>query len=375
MPWPERIFNGTYPSEEDPKVRVPIPKSYETELQVVINALKDMKQRDVKWESGTHGIGFVISDSLMFQRGGPHWSDNEFGHVYGLALPFVKRGMPIQPIQLENVVLKGYLSDTKVLMISYEGQKPMSPKVHTALAKWVKAGGTLFVVDNGKDPFSAVREWWNEGGNTFAAPAEHLFQELGLGRKPMQESTDVGKGRVVHLPWAPSSDLAYKADGDVRLTSKVKQYAKGIEWKESSALVLRRGPYVVASGMDESSSPAKSLKGKFVDFFDPELQVQTQIDLTPNTRHFLVDLAKYRRTVVASSGSVTAERASSTGWSGTIEGIGGSKGVILLRTSKAPKSATLDGKDIPIARYDSANRLTWLKFDLTSEPQKLSIQY
>ena len=43
MPWPERIFNGAYPSETDPKIHVPIPATYATELQVVINSLKDMK--------------------------------------------------------------------------------------------------------------------------------------------------------------------------------------------------------------------------------------------------------------------------------------------------------------------------------------------
>src|SRR5579863_10164195 len=43
MPWPERIFNGKYPAEADRSQRVPIPKSYETELQTVFGALDDMK--------------------------------------------------------------------------------------------------------------------------------------------------------------------------------------------------------------------------------------------------------------------------------------------------------------------------------------------
>ena len=35
------------------------------------NALKDMKQKDVQWDAGTQGVGVAISDSLMFERGGP----------------------------------------------------------------------------------------------------------------------------------------------------------------------------------------------------------------------------------------------------------------------------------------------------------------
>ena len=60
-------------------------------------------------------------------------------------MPFVKRGMPVQPLQLENFGLKGYLDGTKVLLMSYEGQKPLTEDVHPPIADWVKRGGTLGV--------------------------------------------------------------------------------------------------------------------------------------------------------------------------------------------------------------------------------------
>ena len=41
----------------------------------VFNALNDMKQPRAQWDCGTTGIGVLISDSLMFQRGQPDSSD------------------------------------------------------------------------------------------------------------------------------------------------------------------------------------------------------------------------------------------------------------------------------------------------------------
>ncbi len=375
MPWPERIYQDKYPSEADPKTRVLIPDAYATELQVVINSLKDMKQAAVKWDSGSHGIGLVISDSLMFQRDNPSRSDPDFGHIYGLAMPFVKRGMPIQPVQLENVGLSGYLDGLKVLLMTYEGMKPLSAEVHTHLAKWVKDGGTLIFVDNDKDPFNGVREWWNSNGLTFKNPREHLFSLLGLSPNPLDEVNPAGKGKVVWLKLSPSKDLSHQANGDVVLTSKVRQVAKNFNWKESSALVLKRGPYVIAAGMDETDAPRQTLTGSFVDLFDPALSIQKTIELTPNALHFLVDLSKYKQQIVAAAGNVVTKSSSKTSWKGTIEGQADTQSILLLRTPGKPKSATLDGKALAIKRYDEKLKLLWLQFPQKSSPQILDISF
>jgi hypothetical protein len=374
MPWPERIFNGKYPSETDKTTRVPIPDAYETELQVVINALKDMKQRTNRWDSGSHGIGVLVSDSLMFQRGGPSASDNEMGHFYGLAMPFVKRGMPVQPIQLENVTLPGYLNGTKVILMTYEGMKPLSPDVHDAIAKWVRAGGTLAFVDDDRDPFKGVREWWNSDGQNYATPREHLFERLGVGRNPTQELTPVGRGRLLVLRLSPS-ELSRDQAGAQWLADKVRENANNFEWKESASLVLRRGPYVVASGLDETEAPRHRLEGEYIDLFDPLLRVMNGVDLAPSSRHLLVDLAKYRQPVIAAAGQVIQTQATSRTWQGTIEGIGDTQAVLLLRTPKAPKSATLNGQPIEDQKYDADRRLLWLRFPNQARPQKVVVDY
>ncbi len=70
-PWPERVFGGRYPAGARPEDRQPMPPAYATEMQTVINALNDMDQHRVEWDCGTTGIGLLISDSLMFERGDP----------------------------------------------------------------------------------------------------------------------------------------------------------------------------------------------------------------------------------------------------------------------------------------------------------------
>src|SRR5438105_13944098 len=77
-PWPERIFHGSYPTQDrserkegEPVTKEPLPTGYGTELMTVINALNDMQQPKVEWESGTRGVGVVVSDTMMFQRFGP----------------------------------------------------------------------------------------------------------------------------------------------------------------------------------------------------------------------------------------------------------------------------------------------------------------
>lgn len=374
MPWPERIFNGTYPSEADPKTRVPIPEGYATELQVVINTLNDMKQKENVWMGGSHGIGVMVSDSLMFQRGGPEASDGEMGHFYGLAMPFLKRGMPVQPVQLENVTLRGSLKGLKVILMTYEGMKPLGPEVHTSIVQWVKQGGSLVFVDNDRDKFHGVREWWNSEGKSYRTPREHLFEKLGLKTAPA-EVTQVGRGRVVYLAKSPNVDVSRQKGGPAWLVEKVKQSVPEMAWKESSSIVLRRGPYVVGAGMDETESPVLILEGRYVDLFDPELRVQSKVAMGANVRCFLVDLARFKKKIIASGGHVEEKESTSALWKGTVEGIAKTQGIILMKAGARPMRVTVEGKEIATWQHDPVQKLLWLRFQNSPRPQAIEVSW
>lgn len=160
-------------------------------LHDIANALGRMDGLDVQGAENGPEIGLLLADSAMYQRQYPHWSEEasalkydgtevaaelseeqqsilDWSAFYGLALPLLKHGAFVRPVQLDNAErFPGYLDAYRVLVLSYEFMKPESPGLHQALAQWVRQGGALVYVGDGSDEFHGVREWWNgrEGGS------------------------------------------------------------------------------------------------------------------------------------------------------------------------------------------------------------------
>jgi len=381
-PWPERVFRGRYPSSAKREDRKSIPPAYATELQIVMNTLNDLKQDRVKWDCGTTGIGQIISDSLMFQRGDPIHSDQHLSHVYGLALPLLKRGIPVAPVQLENVTLPGYLKDTRVLLLSYHGLKPLEPEVHASLAAWVKAGGALVVCDDDSDPYQQVTDWWNSNGLKYKTPREHLFEQLGLAKSPdaTQSEWAVGKGKVTWLREDPAK-FANSASGDAKVASAVKQAATWakLKWRETNYLLLERGPYVIAAGLDESiSDEPKTLRGRFVNLFDPELRVLERVQIEPGKRYFLRDLNVTKAgepRVLASACKALETGHEKKSLSLAVEGVARTSAVVLVQTKSKPATIVLDGKPVENFEYSAANDLLWIRFENESRPRSLTVNF
>ncbi len=153
---------------------------------------------------------------MMFERADPKSSDQYLGSFYGLALPLVLRGIPVEPVQIESSGAPGFLSRYRLLLLTYEGQKPPTPAFHAALAAWVRAGGALVVVDNDNDPYNAVREWWNTAPNAFATPRQHLFAQLGIRRRrirpvPRRQGRRSLGARFARSPQLPGRRRRYGA--------------------------------------------------------------------------------------------------------------------------------------------------------------------
>jgi hypothetical protein len=170
MPWPDRIYLPSRIAQG-----TPAPPGYLTEILNLTNALKDLPAAGApEWSGGTRGIGVVVLDSLMWQRGGPQGSSMR--SLHGLVLPLLKRGIPVESVPGERAGDAAYLSKFKVLLLSYDMQKPLDPEVHRGLAAWVRAGGVL-VVFGGEDPYTRIGEWWNAQG--YPSPIDHLLKECG----------------------------------------------------------------------------------------------------------------------------------------------------------------------------------------------------
>jgi hypothetical protein len=380
MPWPDRIFKGKYPAADGKgSQRVGIPKAYETELQAVITALGEMKQpaEAVKWEvCGTQQVGVLVSDTMMFQRGGPGASDAHLGSFYGLALPLVKRGVPVEPVQIETAGKPGFLGKYKVLLLTYEGQKPPTAAFHDVLAEWVRQGGALVIVDDDKDPFHAVQEWWNKAPLAYKTPREHLFKSLGLSESKAGVF-NVGKGVVVWETASPAA-LTYQKDGADRVRELVKK-AAGATWKETNALVLRRGPYVIAAGLDESlpDVPPATLRGRFINLFSEDLPVLKEVTLVQGSRMLLLDLdalPKSTQGVIAAACRVTDQSIGDDVIRFKAEGIAETTAAVRVLVSRMPKSVSVAGKMLGSEAYDWENGVLRIRFANSVEPQAVEIR-
>jgi len=99
----------------------------------------------------------------------------------------------------------------------------------------------------------------------FATPREHLFKALGLdhsnpaGTNQLDGTTaevtrfSAGRGSILWLKDNPVR-LAANPEGERAVTLVAKEAAARarLKWRETNYLVLRRGPYLIAAGLEES---------------------------------------------------------------------------------------------------------------------------
>ena len=363
-----------------------IPPDYATELQIVWNALTDMSwPGDTEWLRGQTGVGLALSDTLMYQRGDPAPSDHDMSSFYGLAMPLLKRGTALSMVQLERVNDAGYLdtdagAGIRALMLTYEGMKPLKAEWHVALADWVRRGNALILFGAG-DAFDGVREWWNQNGNGYARAQDHLTEMLGLGRTPEAGWYAVGQGWVIIEPASPAA-LAHDPRGDTRVAQAVRAAFRllSLPWQESGVLALRRGPYVVAAGMDEtpadSSSETAALAGVFVNLYDPRLSIYVNPTIRPDTRWLLYDLARCPQHpwVIAAAGRVRSESYDDHSLTFIVEGMAETRCSARVRLPAPPTRVTAsDGE--ATCEWDAYTRTALIRFANQPQGRQINVRW
>ena len=344
-PWPWRVFeDNIYPkqtfacdsSAPPAKGATRIPKHYSTLLSGTFQMLGDMNQPDYSFEGVNSGVGVLMSDSGLFQRTFPdntyegegiaarlekvrnrnnsegqlkvdkelmeliekdenallsYIETEAFPNFFGMAMPLLKYGLPVTPVQLDNIRrFTGYLKDYKTLILSYEYMKPESPDVNMALYTWVMGGGNLIYIGDGKDPYHGVTSWWKNSG--YSDPAMHLFELFGYDKYPENGTYNFGKGSLSMLNLAPA-----KLTLNAEIADFYREYIRNIllergeNWTYRNDLTLRRGPYLVSSVMDESvNADPKVIKGNFVDMLSGEYNLIKEKVLNPDEGTVLFDL-------------------------------------------------------------------------------------
>jgi hypothetical protein len=181
--------------------------------------------------------------------------------------------------------------------------------------------------------------------------------------------------------WAKKNPahLAMHAEGDELVTALAKQAAAAakLDWHESNYLLLRRGPYVIASGLEESIGDApKVLTGHFVNLFDPELKTLTSVSIEPGKRFFLRDLGAAsadKPALLASAARAVVTSQNDKEISVAVEGVSDTPGLLLLRMPKTPSAVTIDGK--PVEKFDYSDNLLRIHFANQARPVKFTVQF
>ncbi len=390
MPWPDRIYEGLYRMSANSDEKARIPRFYSTQMQVMINALNFMPESDNKL-TGSAGISVLMSNSLMFQRFPTHqgYEDPQLSNFYGQALPFLKRGVPVKTMHLENTSYPDTWKDTKVLIMSYSNMKPSSPEGHKFIAAWVKDGGVLVYCGRDVDPFQNVQEWWNTGGNNYKAASEHLFEMMDI--NPSSEENGehkYGKGTVYIIRLDPK-EFVLEAGQDKEFVNIVKrlyeQNAQAGAFDFKNNFYLERGPYDLISVLDESvSDEPYVLKGRLVDLFDPELPIIKEKTVQPGEQAFLYNVDRVpdqqKPQVLASASRVYEEKVTNGSYSFIAKSPLNTTNVMRILLPKSPtKYKVYDhtGEEMKEAswEWDNESKTGLMTFENNPEGVKVALDW
>ena len=385
MPWPERIYEGLYRTSPDSDKRERIPRHYSTQMQVMINSLNHMPLSDNK-VTGSAGISVLMANSLMFQRFPTHvgYEDPQLSNFYGQALPFLKRGVPVKTVHIENLGYKEALADTKVLLMTYSNMKPLSPEAHTHIAQWVKDGGILVYSGLDSDPFQTVLEWWNTGANNYAAPSDHLFKQMNIAASSKEGEYSYGKGTVYIIRTDPKN-FVLENDNDNQLIEVVRrmyeQKAKAGKLLFKNNFYLQRGVYDLVAVLDESvGNESYLIKGTLIDLFDPKLPVYKSKMIQPGEQAYFLNVDrvpdKQKPQVLAAASRVYEEKTEKDSYSFAAKSPVNTTNISRILLPRKPVSVQVDGKEELVSgSWDQQSKTYLLEFENNPEGVSVNIKW
>jgi hypothetical protein len=270
MPWPDRVFLPGFSMASG----TPGPEDYRRALMIAFATLKcigEATDEDANCDDGTEcvsaRIGYLVSDTLSWQRGGPEGSRIE--SVHGFTVPLLRRGIPIDLVPLERHADQKYMDGFKTLVLSYDAQKPLDPQMNIDLAEWVRRGGNLVYL-GGEDAYNAVDEWWRRTGYT--APQDHLWEELGIWKKGEEKSISnqvvrIGEGRLLWYSDSAAS-LADHPDS-ARVVLDLLQRVTAAEQPPAETNLFRQETAGVFSS--RSCTAGNDFEGEYLDLLNPNI--------------------------------------------------------------------------------------------------------
>ena len=365
MPWPSRIYERLYPVSPGSSEKSRIPADFASMMQVMTNALQQMP----KGPEIPSRYAILMSNSLMFQNEDPYLSN-----FFGLAMPVLKEGHRVGMVHMENLGYKKALDGVGVLLMTYSNMKPMGPEAHKYLADWVKRGGKLLYCGTDTDPFQTVQEWWNTGENHYAAPADHLFELMGIEAGAPAGRYRYGKGQVFLLRQDPQ-DFVLTDGGEKELLAAMDSLTGT---RRIQPLRVIRGPYRIVAVLDEESRPMRphEEEGHLIDLYDPELPVCSRRYVAPGTQALFYDIEKAGKApqILAAASRAYDEQKSETSFSYTCRGPADTWNVTRILLPAPPVSILVNGETY-LADWDKWSKTVFLRFPNNPDGVDVKIEW
>ena|GEM_PF-2903506 len=331
--WPARILGNDDWNEA--------PDSFKTVMSNVITELGKMHNYSTPITTSNRPVkvGFMISDTMNNQVGGPG-STVTPASIHSLIMPLLKEGLLVDSIPLEGITsTNDILSEYDIIMLSYDLMKPLDSAYNVKLKEYINAGGIVLYV-GARTEFDNISEmWWKTAG--YDSPQDHLMDILGAGLSgrnaavaasslspqtgsalaagigtlsstssyqmigytsgsgitPMYKSgantvafqKDYGSGKFIYLGIDPyyfgaSSSGSAKM---VQIMQNIASQFKSVSVSSQSAIDYTRGPY---RGIHSLNGP-KTVTGKYIDLFDPNIPVVTTKKVLPGESALLYDVS------------------------------------------------------------------------------------
>ncbi len=231
--WPHRAFESAS-------------SSYRT-IQLAINsALREVAGKKVTLSAGTPGIAYLLSDSFSWndQGSAKGWSLSSKNAISGVTLPLISDGIPLKIKAMEMVHTADDLADVRILLISWDCQKPLSEDVCRAIADWIKKGGVAVYV-GGSDSFENLQnEWWASGGSPLQALLDMLELDIHVGQASITSSDRLVAGalaaQLTYKTTYNSRVLAFEG-GDVSSLMRLGKNVVGIDQAAGEGCLIAVG--------------------------------------------------------------------------------------------------------------------------------------
>ena len=367
MPWPSRIYERLYPVSAGSSEMSRIPADFASMMQVMTNALQQMpKEAEI-----LPRYAVLMSNSLMFQNEDPYLSD-----FFGLALPLLKNGHRVGMVHMENLGYKKALEGVGMLLMTYSNMKPLDPEAHKYLADWVKRGGKLLYCGTDTDPFQAVQEWWNTGENHYVAPADHLFEQMGLEAGAPAGTYPYGEGHVCILRQDPKDFIL--ADGGEKTLLEAMESVVG-PMIDHRTLEVNRGPYRIYAVLDErndSDFRPVTADGCLIDLYDPALPVYTTRVLLPGTQALFYDVEKAGKApcILAAASRAYEEKRTKNSFSYICKGPAETFNVTRILLPAPPVQVLVNGEAFQ-ADWDESSQTVYLRFPNNPDGVDVKIEW